>query len=211
MDKDLQTLADELCEVGRDAVAKGLALATGGNFSVRIPGSEEFAVTGTGTSLDKLTVADFAVVNLDGTVIDGVGGVRPSSEWKLHQRTYQVRDDVSCVIHLHPQYAVLLDALGHKIRLFTLDHAVYVKSIGRTDFFPNGSDELADSAAVQAEDHNCIIMGNHGSSAIGPDIEMAYRRALNMEQAAEASYRSLLLGDTTTEFPRDQWESLHHA
>lgn len=210
MNSELRALVEELCAVGADAVDKGLALASGGNLSVRVPGGDEFAVTGAGTFLDKLTPEDFAVIGLDGSAAGGTPGVRPSSEWKLHQRTFKVRQDVSCVIHLHPQYAVLLDALGHKIRLFTLDHAFYVKSIGRTDYYPNGSDELADSAAAQARDHNCIILGNHGSSAIGPDIEMAYRRAVNMEQAAETTYRALLLGDSATEFPREHWMSLHH-
>lgn len=209
MNNELTGLVEELCAVGADAVAKGLALASGGNLSVRVPGSEEFAVTGAGTFLDKLSVEDFALVGLDGTPRSQ--GTRPSSEWKLHQRTYQVREDVNCVIHLHPQYAILLDALGHRVRLLSLDHAYYVKSVGRTDFHPNGSDELADTAAEEAKDHNCVIMGNHGSSAIGPDIEMAYRRALNLEQAAETTYRALLLGDTTTEFPREAWEALHHA
>lgn len=211
MNNQLHELVAELCQVGQDAVQKGLALASGGNLSVRVPGSDEFAVTGAGTFLDRLTVDSFAVVDLkDSTTVDS-SSTRPSSEWKLHHRTYRARPDVNCIIHLHPQFAVLLDALGHNIRLFTLDHAFYVKSIGRTDFYPNGSDELADTAAAQAGEHNCIVMGNHGSSAIGPSIEMAYRRAVNMEQAAEATYRALLLGDTKSEFPRDQWEKLHHA
>ncbi|GAA1847342.1 class II aldolase/adducin family protein [Brevibacterium marinum] len=211
MNDQLLKLVSELSRIGQDAVQKGLALASGGNLSVRVPGADEFAVTGAGTFLDRLTVDTYAVVDLEGNVSDDESSTRPSSEWKLHQRTYQARPDVNCIIHLHPQYAVLLDALGHRVRLFTLDHAFYVKSIGRTDFYPNGSEELADTAATQAASHNCIIMGHHGSSAIGPDIEMAYRRAVNMEQAAEATYRALLLGDTDSEFPRAHWEELHHA
>lgn len=211
MDDQLLELVDELSHVGADAVQRGLALASGGNFSVRVPGASEFAITGAGTFLDRLAADTYAVLDLEGRVTDTTSSVRPSSEWKLHQRTYRARPDVNCIIHLHPQYAVLLDALGHRVRLFTLDHAFYVKSIGRTDFYPNGSDELADTAAAEASNHNCIIMGHHGSSAIGPDIEMAYRRAVNMEQAAEATYRALLLGDTDSEFPPEQWEKLHHA
>ena len=174
MNEQLFELVTELSQVGQNAVQKGLALASGGNLSVRVPGADEFAVTGAGTFLDKLTVESYATVDLAGNPTSRESAVRPSSEWKLH-------------------------------------HAFYVKSIGRTEFYPNGSDELADTAAEQAGTHNCIIMGNHGSSAIGPDIEMAYRRAVNMEQAAEATYRALLLGDTESEFPRDQWEMLHHA
>jgi L-fuculose-phosphate aldolase len=189
----------QLVEVGRSAVDRGLVLASGGNLSARLPGEAEFVVTGAGTWLDRLTPDDFSVLTLDGDVVGGAE--RPSTEWKLHQRTYRARPDVNAVVHLHPQHAVLVDALGHPIRLITLDHAFYVRSVGTVPYFPNGSDELADRAAEQAREHNCIVLSHHGCSALGEDIGMAYRRALNLEEAAVATYRALLLGDTTTAFP----------
>jgi L-fuculose-phosphate aldolase len=189
----------QLMEVGRLAVERGLVLASGGNLSARLPGESEFAVTGAGTWLDRLTPADFSVVTLDGEVVGGAE--RPSSEWKLHQRTYRARPDVHAVVHLHPQHAVLVDALGHPIRLLTLDHASYVRSVGTVPYFPNGSDELADAAAEQARAHDCIVLSHHGCSALGADVGMAFRRALNLEEAAIATYRCLLLGDTATTFP----------
>jgi L-fuculose-phosphate aldolase len=190
---------EQLIEVGRLAVTRGFALASAGNLSARLPGQSEFVVTGAGTWLDRLTPADFSVVTLDGEVVGGAE--RPSTEWKLHQRTYRVRPDVNAVVHLHPQHAVLVDALGHPIRLLTLDHAVYVRSIGTVPYFPNGSDELADGAAEQARQHDCIVLSHHGCSALGEDVGMAFRRAMNLEEAAVATYRCLLLGDTTTAFP----------
>lgn len=202
-------LVDELAAVGRNAVNGGLALASGGNLSARLPQGDAFVVTGAGTWLDRLTPEHFALVSLSGDVI--AGAVAPSSEWKLHQRSYQVRPDINAVVHLHPQHAVLVNALGHDIRLITLDHAYYVRSIGVTPFYPNGSDVLADTAADQAREHNCIIMSHHGSSALGEDIEMAFRRALNLEEAATATYRALVLGDKTSTFPAADFAALHHA
>ncbi|MBO9625893.1 MAG: class II aldolase/adducin family protein [Microbacterium sp.] len=208
MDPRIESLIAELSSVGADTVARGLALASGGNLSARID-EDTFVVTGSGTWLDRLTPADFSVMNLAGEVVGG--SPRPSSEWKLHQRSYLTRPDVNAVVHVHPQHAVLLDALGHAVRLITLDHAYYVRSVGTTPYFPNGSDELADSAAEQAQQHDCIIMGHHGCSALGDSIGMAFRRALNLEEAATATYRALLLGDTTTTFPAEAFEHLHHA
>jgi L-fuculose-phosphate aldolase len=202
-------LLDQLAEVGRMAVGSGLALASGGNLSARLPGTEEFFVTGAGTWLDRLTAADFSRVTLEGAVVGGAE--RPSSEWKLHQRTYRVRPDVNAVVHLHPQHAVLVDALGHRIRLVTLDHAYYVRSVGTVPYFPNGSDELADGAAEQARAHDCVVLSHHGCSTLGADLGMAYRRALNLEEAATATYRCLLVGDTTTTFPPEAFAELHHA
>jgi L-fuculose-phosphate aldolase len=199
----------QLIEVGRLSVERGLVLASGGNLSARLPGETEFVVTAAGTWLDRLAPADFSVLTLDGGVVGGAG--QPSSEWKLHQRTYRARSDVRAVVHLHPQYAVLVDALGHRIRTITLDHATYVGSVGTVPYFPNGSDELADAAAERAREHDCIVLSHHGCSALGPDVGMAFRRALNLEEAATATYRALLLGDTTCTFPADAHAGLHHG
>jgi L-fuculose-phosphate aldolase len=204
-----EDLLAQLAEVGRMAVGRGLILASGGNLSARLPDSGAFVVTGAGTWLDRLTAADFTVMTLDGAVVGG--NERPSSEWKLHQRTYRVRPDVNAVVHLHPQHAVLVDALGHRIRLITLDHAYYVRSVGTVPYFPNGSDALADGAAEQAREHDCIVLSHHGCSTLGPDISMAYRRALNLEEAATATYRCLVVGDTTCTFPPEAFAELHHG
>ncbi|MPV49177.1 class II aldolase/adducin family protein [Pseudactinotalea sp. HY160] len=189
---------EQLVDAGNVAVTRGLVHATGGNLSAREPGSDRFLVTGAATQLDRLTPADFTVVSLSGRRLGGAD--RPSSEWKLHQRTYVERSDAGAIVHVHPQYAVLLDALDLPIRHLTLDHAHYVASIGQVPFFPNGSDELADGAAAQAHDHNCIVLSNHGCSTIGDDVLMALRRALLLEESATMTFRALQLGDRTTTF-----------
>jgi L-fuculose-phosphate aldolase len=198
-----------LSEVGRSAVDRGLVLASGGNLSARLPGGDTFVVTSAGARLNQLTSEDFSIMTLDGRII--AGSPKPSSEWRLHQLSYQVRPDVNSVVHLHPQHAVLLEALGYPIRLITLDHAYYVKSVGTTPYYPNGSDELAESAASQAHQHDCIVMANHGCSTLGASIEMAYQRALLLEEAATATYRALLLGDTSTALPPEVVAALRHA
>jgi L-fuculose-phosphate aldolase len=199
---------EQLVRTGASAVASGLVLASGGNLSARSPEQDSYLVTGAGTWLDRLTPASFTHQKLDGTVLSGP---KPSSEWKLHARIYEVRPDAQAVIHLHPQYALLVTALGHKIRFITQDHAFYVGSYGYTKYYLNGSDELADTAAEQVrETNNVTILGNHGIAALGKSVDEAYRRAMNLEEAAKATYRALLLGDTDTVFPPEDLEALRH-
>ncbi|MEV6349736.1 class II aldolase/adducin family protein [Actinoplanes sp. NPDC051851] len=201
-------IVDQLISIGRSAVGSGLVIASGGNLSARVPDTDHFVVTAAGTWLDALTPADFALLDLDG---NHLGGPPPSSEWKLHHRAYRHRPDINAVVHVHPQHAVLLDALGHQIRLLTLDHAFYVRAVATTPYRPNGSDALADEATAHLTDHDCVIMSHHGCTTVGPTTEMAYRRALNLEEAAIATYRSLTLGDHTTTFPPDAFQDLHHS
>jgi L-fuculose-phosphate aldolase len=137
MTTERTTLIDQLLDAGRHLVTRGLVQASGGNLSVRLPGTDHFLVTGSGTWLDRLTADDLVELTLHGERVSGAQ--RPSVEWKLHQRTYAVRPDVQAVIHLHPQHVLLVDMLGAPIRFTTLDHQFYLGSAGRVPFHPAGS------------------------------------------------------------------------
>jgi L-fuculose-phosphate aldolase len=202
-------LIDRLADVGRSAVARGLVVASGGNLSARCPDRDAFLVTAAGTWLDRLQAAEFSIVGLDGRVV--AGNLDPSSEWRLHRRTYEIRRDVNAIVHLHPQSAVVLDALGYPVRLLTLDHVTYVRRIARVPYYPNGSDELADASAEASRDCDVVVLAHHGCSTLGDTVEMAYRRALNLEEAALNTFRCLQLGDTETTFPPDELPTVRHA
>jgi ribulose-5-phosphate 4-epimerase/fuculose-1-phosphate aldolase len=202
----LEGLVDELRQVGADSSARGLVVASGGNLSARLPG-DRLVVTARGTWFDRLTPADFSVIGMDGDVLEG--NPAPSTEWRLHAQTYLVRPDVNAIVHLHPQTAVVLDAAGHAVRLLTLDHAVYVRRVARVPFLPSGSTELAAAAAEAARDANAILLANHGCSTLGETVEMAFRRALNLEEAARATVLALQLGDTSGTFPVDPADAIH--
>ena len=194
-------LIAQLIVAGRKAVAAGLVIGSGGNLSARLPGSDECVVTCSGSWLDELAPEQFSVVGIgDGSVRRGHPA--PSSEVPLHLATYRSRLDANAVIHLHPQASVLLDALGHPIRLLTIDQAYYVREVRSTPFIQSGTPELAAAGAEAVADGcNCVILGHHGCSVIADTVELAYKRAANLEEAARATLTMLQLGDTTTVCP----------
>ncbi len=210
------TLITALCAVGRDAVAAGLAVGSGGNLSARLPGASTCWVTRAGTWLDRLSPSDFVEVSIaTGALMDTYRertdghGPSPSTEVALHLATYRARPDVNAIVHLHPQVAVLLDALGEPIRLITSDHAYYLRRIARVPFYPPGTAELAQAAAAAVADGaNCVILAHHGCSVLGADIAMAHRRASNLDEAARLTYRALLLtgGLPMRDIPECPWD-----
>ncbi|KRE41142.1 class II aldolase/adducin family protein [Knoellia sp. Soil729] len=197
----IETLTGELIEAGAHVVSRGLVQASGGNLSARLPGTDRFLITGTGTWLNRLVPDDFAVMTLAGEWVDGAE--RASVEWKLHQRTYAARPDVSAIVHLHPQHVLLVDMLGAPIRFTTLDHQYYLGSAARVPFLPSGSDAIAEAAAQAALDHDAVVLAHHGCSTLGDSVSMAMRRALNLEEAATMTYRLLVAGNTTATFPAE--------
>lgn len=193
-------LRDELARLGADVVAAGLVVGSGGNLSVRAPGADTCLVTSSGAWLDRLRPSDFVRVRIDdGTPVDpgpATGAsAPPSSEVALHCHTYRARPDVNAVVHLHPQSVLLLDALGERVRLVTTDHVYYVREVARVGFHLPGSDALARAAAAAVADGvNCVVLAHHGCSVLGGTVDMAHKRARNLEEAARLTYRALALG-----------------
>ena len=198
---ELAALVDALVVAGRRAVAAGLVIGSGGNLSARLPGADECVVTCSGSWLDELTPGQFSVVGIADGQVRG-GHPHPSSEAPLHLATYRARPDANALVHLHPQTSVLLDALGLPIRLLTIDHAYYVREVRSTPFIQSGTPELAEAGAQAVADGcNCVILGHHGCSVVADTVELAYKRAANLEEAARATLTMLQLGDTTTVCP----------
>lgn len=193
-------LRDRLAGAGRAVVAAGLVLGSGGNLSARQPGSTDFWVTAAGTWLDDLDRVDFVRVNMATGAADppaataGQGGTGPTSELPLHLATYRARPDVNAIVHLHPQMALLLDAVGEPIRLMTTDHAYYLRAVGRVPYHPPGSRALATAAAAASADGtNCLVLSRHGCSVLADSVELAHKRAVYLEEAARLTYRAITL------------------
>jgi L-fuculose-phosphate aldolase len=197
-------LRDQLAHLGREVVRSGLVVGSGGNLSARLPDGDSCWVTGAGSWLDRLDRGCFARVAIaaPGTGAPTAGADRasarepaPSSEVALHLATYRARPDVRAVVHLHPQSVLLLDALGESVRLVTTDHAFYLRRVVRVAFRLPGSDELAELAAAAASDGtNCLVLAQHGCSVLADSVELAHKRAINLEEAARLTYRALLAG-----------------
>jgi len=193
-------LRDQLAHVGYDVVQAGLVCGSGGNLSARMPDEDACWATASGAWLDRLSRTTFAAVRISDGSPAAVGGVlpprhEPTSELALHLALYRARPDVNAVVHLHPQTALLLDALGEHIRIVTTDHAFYLRRVSTVPFRMPGSTELAAlTAAMVADGTNCLVLSQHGSVVMADSVELAHKRARNLEEAAALTYRALAAG-----------------
>jgi len=193
-------LRDQLAHVGYDVVQAGLVSGSGGNLSARIADDDACWVTASGAWLHRLSRAAFASVRISDGSPAAVGGLppgrtEPTSELALHLALYRARPDVNAVIHLHPQTALLLDALGEHIRIVTTDHAFYLRRVSTVPFRLPGSVELAAlTAAMAADGTNCLVLSQHGCVVMAGSVELAHKRARNLEEAASLTYRALAAG-----------------
>ncbi len=199
---DIDALRAQLRWAGRRAVADGLAVGSGGNVSARHRDGG-FVVTTAGAWLDELGDDEFVVVP--------AGGPAPasaSSEWQVHAAAYEARDDALVVLHLHPQTAVLLDALGHRLRRVTTDHAFHVRQVRATPFRIPGTAAVATAVGEALRDCDVVVLRHHGCVVVGATVREAYARAINLEQAAVTTWRGLALGVDPPEVAAELLERL---
>ena len=193
-------LRDQLAHVGYDVVQAGLVVGSGGNLSARIPDEDAIWVTASGTWLDRLSRNSFASVRISDGSPAMIGTtppprLEPTSEIALHLALYRARPDVNAVVHLHPQTALLLDALGEHIRIVTSDHAFYLRRVSTVPFRLPGSTEVAAlTAAMAADGTDCLVLSHHGCVVMGDSVELAHKRARNLDEAAQLTYRALAAG-----------------
>ena len=182
------------------AVARaGLVIAAGGNIAAR-RGADQLWVTPTGWNLADLGTDDLVRVSLNGGHLEGTEAA--TSELVLHLAAMRARPDITWSVHLHPPVATLLHAVDVEIRTITTDHAFYVRSIATVPYLHPGSAQLADAAAGKlAAGADIVLLRHHGCLVVADTPGLALSRAVNLEAAAEATYRAQLLGDRTIVCP----------
>ena len=163
----------ELAEATREMYRRGLVGAYSGNTSLRLTGTGDeglLLVTPTHHPYYRLQPEELVVVKLDGEPASS-GGMRPSSETRLHLEIYRHRADVRAVAHTHSIYASAAAVVGRDIpplideMLLTIGGPVKVSAYA----FP-GTQELAKAAYAALGDRNAALLRNHGVVGVGPDI-----------------------------------------
>jgi L-fuculose-phosphate aldolase len=168
---------------------EGLVLGTAGNVSAR--SGQLVAVTPTGAVLERVVADDVAVVDLDGTQVDG--GLAPTSELGLHLGVYQ-RYDAGAVVHTHSPVATALACVLDELPVVHYTMLALGGAIRVARYATFGTPELAQVTLDALEGRSAALMSNHGTIAHGVDLEGAIQSALLLEWASNVYWRAAALG-----------------
>ncbi|MCV6636175.1 class II aldolase/adducin family protein [Candidatus Albibeggiatoa sp. nov. NOAA] len=171
----------KLIALGKKLVSSNLTIADGGNLSTYDASANEMTITRSGVCLDELDMDAFVSFKLDEEIPEAA-----SSETAMHLAGYRTRPDFLCLLHFHPQNAILLATANIPIRTITVDHTYYLADkMARLAFIQPGTQELADACATQfASGSDILLLAHHGCLLGSDSIEWARHTALNLEQAA---------------------------
>jgi L-fuculose-phosphate aldolase len=189
--KGMGALRRELSEVSRRAFLRGLVTATGGNMSVRVPGTEKILVTPSGISLEEVDPKDNILVDFEGKILSSSRELKPSKETSFHLSVYRLRPDVGAIAHFHPPYATAYSNKGKPLPLATISSRVILKEVPWVECAIPGSKELCDFVSdgiMRYPGVKVLLMKEHGVLALGPDLKAAYYLADLVEATAKIAF-----------------------
>jgi L-fuculose-phosphate aldolase len=190
----MDSFRNDIVEIGRRLWQRGFVASNDGNISVRL-GSDRLLMTPANVSKGFMTADMMVVTDLNGRLIDGAPGRKPSSEALMHLVVYRERPDINAVVHAHPPIAT-----GFAVAGIALDRAVLAEvvttlgGIPIADYATPSTQELADTVAPLIRSHDGILLANHGAVAAGRDLFSAYYKMETIEHFAHISLVARQLG-----------------
>jgi L-fuculose-phosphate aldolase len=182
----------DICAVGRWLHERAYVASTDGNISVRLD-SRRILTSPTGISKGMMTPDDIVVTDLERNKLSG--RLSPSSEIAMHVLIYRRRPDVNAICHAHPPTATGYAAAG-----LPLDRAILAELVVTLGCVPvarygtPGTPELTNAIEPLVENHDAILMANHGVVTYGPDLLTAFFRMETAEHFARVALVAELLG-----------------
>jgi L-ribulose-5-phosphate 4-epimerase len=203
----LEQLKEELVQLHLELPKHNLVVWTGGNVSVRDPGSGLVVIKPSGMRYEDLKARDMIVLDLEGKILEGV--LKPSSDTASHLYIYRRRGDVNGIVHTHSRYATAFAAVGKSIPVYlTAQGDEFGCEIPCAGFALIGGDEIGEQVINNIGGSTAILLKNHGVFTIGKSGKAAVKSAVMAEDIAATVWMALQIG-TPEVIPPNFVDRLH--
>lgn len=172
-----------------------------GHISVRHDKSPDHFLLSCNRAPGLVNASDILTYDLNGYLAKP-SDKRSYLERFIHAEIYRVRPDVMSVVHSHSQSVIPFGATGQRLRpIFHMSGFLGSGSAlfeirdtaGNTDLLIRDMG-LGKALAKSLGQHNCVLMRGHGSTTVGPSIEVAVYRAIYAEVNAKLQIQAAALG-----------------
>ena len=188
-------------QITNDLFSMGLLTATGGNISSIANEEGTLWITPSQMYKGDLHADDLVRIRHDGTVLEG--SRKPSIEYQMHARAYEVRPDSAGAVHTHAPVATAFGICNQTFAPINTD-AVFLRDTVTVPWIMPGSRELADAVGEALIKSRGAILQNHGLMTVGPTLRKAATRAMLLEETAKIALYVKQFGGEVSLLP-DEW------
>jgi L-fuculose-phosphate aldolase len=186
-----EEIRQEVVRVCRMLHRKNYLAATDGNVSVRL--GDRLLVTPSGINKGLMEPEQLVTVDLTGKVLAGEG--RPTSELRMHLLAYELRPDVSAVVHAHLPYATACTLAGIDLLEPILPEVVItLGGIPTAPYATPGTEEVPAAIRDFLQEYDAILLFRHGAMTVGREVMDAYNKMETLEHTARIVLAARLQG-----------------
>jgi L-fuculose-phosphate aldolase len=186
-----QHLKQDIVCICRMLHRKNYLAATDGNVSVRL--GERLLITPSGVNKGIMEADQVLTVDLAGRVLEGEG--RPSSEIRMHLLAYELRPDVTAVVHAHLPYATACTLAGVDLLEPILPEVVItLGGIPTAPYATPGTAAVPEAIRAFIQEFDAILLSRHGAMTVGRDVVDAYNKMEKLEHTARVVLAARLQG-----------------
>ncbi len=169
-------------KAGIDLLESRLIARTWGNVSCRLD-ADHFLITPSGRDYLNLTPDDIVTVKIADCSYQG--GIKPSSEKRIHAAVYRLFPDANFVIHTHQDQASIISASDLKSIKVLNSFPGLGSEVPVAPYALPGTGRLTRlvSRTLARSQGQAIIMKNHGALCFGKDYGEAFLIARQLEDA----------------------------
>ena len=190
----------QIVEIANDLFAMGQLTPTGGNISARAADDDKIWITPSQLYKGSLTIDSLLCITEDGNVVAGEG--KPSVEYQMHWRAYEVRPDSTGAVHTHAPIATAFGICNQTFPPINTD-AVFLRDTVTVPWYMPGSKDLAEAVGEALTKSKGAILQNHGLMTVGPNLRKAATRAMMLEETAKIVLYTKQFGGTVTLLPNE--------
>jgi L-fuculose-phosphate aldolase len=203
---EMQRLKEEICDVGRRLWQRAYVDGNGGNVSIRV--AEDLVLCSpTLVSKGFMVPDDLCLVDMEGN--QKAGTKRRTSELLMHLAIFKVQPRARACVHAHPPYATGFAVSGvSPPNAMIPEMEIMCGVVPIAPYLTPGTQPMADAIAALADQHNTILMANHGVVCWGHGVEDAYFKMEILEAYCRTVLVTAQLGKDPNFIPARQVKEL---
>lgn len=200
-----QDARKQIIDIVNELFSLGQLTPTGGNVSARASDTDKIWITPSQMYKGALTIDSLLCITEDGTIVAGEG--KPSVEYQMHWKSYQVRADATGAVHTHAPYVTAFGITNQSWPPINTD-AIFLADTKIVPWLMPGSAELADAVGEALKASRGAILQCHGLMAVGKTMRDAATRAMMLEETAKLVFLARQFGGEIALIPPEWVERL---
>src|SRR5437899_3988144 len=153
----------QLCEIGRRLWQRAYVDGNGGNIAIRV-GEDIALCTPTLVSKGFMKPEDMCLVDLEGNQL--AGARKRTSEILMHLQIMKRQPKACATVHCHPPHATAFAVAGVEPPTCMIPEIeVFIGKVPIAPYRTPGTPEMGKLVADLVDNHNTVLMGNHGAVA----------------------------------------------